>query len=252
MRGVIILPLTVMFFVLTLFSLSVAEDFKGNVVDLKHVRDVCEGVDEKFISKHIQIPSFEIVSKRTAYHLCEAVIKTEGDYATIYASVDRDFIILGEMFSSRVHLSRESVLKHERKELESNKENLDKAVAFTYKPDNVRDYLYFITDPQCPHCERAKVKMKEIADSRGLELRVIFFPISTLSKDKAVKGVCSKMGYEDYILSKYDGASCPEGQKKIEDAVNLGRKLKINGVPTFITSKGLILVGFNEAGLSSL
>lgn len=253
MRSVTILALIIAFFVLTMFSLSAAEDFKSAAEDLKHARDVCEGVDERFISKHIHIPSFEVVSKRTAYHLCEAVIKAEGDYMTIYGSVDGDFIVLGEMFSSRVHISRESVVKYERKDLETNKEDLNKAVAFTYTPQgDVRDHLYFITDPQCPHCESVKVKMKEIADSRGLELRVVFFPINALSKDKATKGICSKMGYEDYIVSKYAGASCPEGQKKVDDAVKIGRKLKIGGVPTFITSKGLILEGFNAQGLSEL
>lgn len=219
----------------------------------KPMRDVCDEVDEKFISRHINIPSFEIVGKRNAYSLCEAVIKSEGDYLPLYASKEGDFLILGEMFSSKVHISRESVLKYERKDFDSNREALDKAIAFTYKSGkDVREVLYFITDPQCPHCENAKEKVKEIADRKGLELRVLFLPISSLSKDKAIKGICSKMSYEDYLEGKYAGASCPEGQEKIEDSMKVGRKLKIGGVPTFITGKGLILEGFNAEGLESL
>lgn len=215
--------------------------------------DVCEGIDEKFISKHISIPSFEVVGKRSAYSLCEVVIKAEGDYLPLYASKEGDFLILGEMFSSRVHISRESVLKYEKRDFDANREALDKAVAFTYKPDgDIREVLYFITDPQCPHCENAKGKLKEIADSRGLELRVLFFPISSLSRDKAIKGICSKMSYQDYLNGKYAGASCPEGQEKIEASMKVGRKLKVGGVPTFVTSKGLILEGFNAEGLRSL
>lgn len=223
------------------------------VVKQVHVLDVCEGIDDKFISKHIQLPAFEIMGKRKAYSLCEVVLKIHNDYATVYASAEGDFLIVGEMFSSRVHISRESTLKYEKRDILEQKEALDKVVAFTYKPEgNIRDYLYFFTDPQCPHCENAKRRLKEIADNRGLELKVIFFPISSLSRDKAVKGICSKMSYEDYLNSKYAGVSCPEGQKKIEDAVNVGRKLRIGGVPSFITSKGLILEGFNAEGLSTL
>lgn len=219
----------------------------------KRVQDVCDGIDEKFIGKHINILSFEIMGKRNAYSLCEVVIKAEGDYLPLYASKEGDFLILGEMFSSKVHISGESVLKYERRDFDSNREALDKAVAFTYKPDkDVREVLYFITDPQCPHCENAKEKVKEIADSKGLELRVLFFPISSLSKDKAIKGICSKMSYDDYLKGKYAGASCPEGQEKIENSMKVGRKLKIRGVPTFITGKGLILEGFNAEGIGSL
>jgi len=224
----------------------------GGVVSAESL-DVCEGIDEKFISRHIEIPSFQIVSKRNAYSLCETIIKAEGDYIPVYASKQGDFLILGEMFSSKVHISRESVLKHERKAFEANKEALDKAVAFTYVPKGaITEVLYFITDPQCPHCENAKGQVREIADKKGLELRVIFFPISSLSRDKAIKGICSKMTYEDYLIGKYAGVSCPEGQEKIEASMKIGRKLKVGGVPTFITSKGLILEGFNAEGIGSL
>jgi len=213
---------------------------------------VCEGVDEFFIKKHINIPTLQIEGKREAYSLCEVVISIEGNYMTFYVSKENDFLILGELFSSGVHISRESILKYKQKEFLSSKEEIEKAVAFSYKPENVKDVLYFFTDPNCPYCSRAKPEVKKIADNKGFEIRVIFFPINSVSRDKAVKGICGKMTYQDYLDDKYSGSDCKEGQEKIEASMRVGKKLKLGGVPTFITSKGLIFEGFNIEGLNSL
>lgn len=214
--------------------------------------NICENITEGSIAKHVEIPSYFIAEKKLLEGgVCEIVIKAGDIYMTAYMTKG-DYIILGERFSSKVHVSREIVVKHERKHFKEVEDEVAKAVAFTYKPKNVRDFIYFITDPQCPHCENAKTKMKEIADKKGLEIRVLFFPIGTISRDKAVKGICAKMTYEDYLKGKYAGDNCQEGQQKIDNAINVGRKLRVSGVPSFITSQGLILEGFNAEGISSL
>jgi protein-disulfide isomerase len=72
------------------------------------------------------------------------------------------------------------------------------------------------------------------------------------AKDKAIKGICGKMSYQDYIDGKYDGEKCREWEDKIAKAITAVEKLKVNGTPTFISGNGEKSVGFSPEKLKEI
>ena len=132
---------------------------------------------------------------------------------------------------------------------------IESVVAFSYKPEGYNKYVYMITDPDCPFCEKSKEAVKQWADANKVEIKVIFFPLESLhpqAKDKAIKAVCSGMKYDDYLNSRWTGNKCSEGVKKIEDSIALMKKININGTPSFISFNGKRLMGFSPQELDNI
>jgi thiol:disulfide interchange protein DsbC len=207
--------------------------------------DPCKNVTNDSITKHLNLPDFRIASKRNvADGLCEAVLMIKDDLLPVYVS--DEFVIVGDMFKSKVHITKEKVTELNAAIFKENKAALDKVTAFTYTPAQVKSTLYYITDPDCPYYERAKLQMKQFADDNSVELKVIFFPLPMHpnAKDKAIKAICGKMKYQDYLDGKYEGNKCKEGEDKIEKSINVIEKLKVNGTPTFISADGERAMGF--------
>ena len=215
--------------------------------------DPCKNVSNESITKHLNLPDFGIASKRNVGDgLCEAVLRIKDDLLPVYVS--DGFVIVGDMFRSKVHVTKEKVSELNTAIFKENKAILDEVTAFTYTPAQVKSTLYYITDPDCSYCERAKLQMKQFADENNVELKVIFFPLPMHpnAKDKAIKAICGKMKYQDYLDGKYEGEKCKEGEDKIEKSVNVIEKLKVNGTPTFISANGEKAIGFSPEKLKEI
>jgi thiol:disulfide interchange protein DsbC len=207
--------------------------------------DPCKNLSNESITKHLNLPDFVIASKRNVGDgLCEAVLRIKDDLLPVYVS--DGFVIVGDMFKSRVHVTKEKVSELNAAIFKENRAVLDEVTAFTYTAAQVKSTLYYITDPDCPYCERAKLQMKQFADDNSVELKVIFFPLPMHpnAKDKAIKAICGRMKYQGYLDGKYDGEKCKEGEDKIEKSISIIEKLKVSGTPTFISGNGERVIGF--------
>lgn len=212
--------------------------------------DSCSTIDESSIKRHVEdMPLFTIASKKAIDSLCEVVIKIEGNYVPVY--VTPEYLIMGEMFAYKSHVSKETISALQQQDFIENKAKLDELVAFTYKPQDATSYIYFITDPDCPYCERAKAPLKEFAKENKVELKVILLPlpIHPGAKKKAIRAVCGKINYEDYLQNKYPEKTCPKGEEVVNKVIQLASKLSIMGTPTFITPNGENIMGFNPSEL---
>jgi thiol:disulfide interchange protein DsbC len=106
-------------------------------------------------------------------------------------------------------------------------------------------YTYLFTDPDCPFCKRSEPIVEKWANEKGVEVRVILFPlpIHPQAFGKSVALVCDKKGWEEYKSGYNSKNQCEDGKKKIESNLQLAEKYGISGTPTFIGMNGKIHVG---------
>ncbi len=210
--------------------------------------DPCEGVNPQTLLQHVPIPKFVIANKRPINDACEVILKIapEGDLVPVY--VFKEYVIAGDLFKNKVHVTLETLNDLEAKEFQASSKELDDIVALSYKPQGATKYIYMVTDPLCPHCEKAKYQIKELADSKKVEIKVIFYPIPAHedAKPLAIKAVCSKIDYTAYLNDKYGDATCKEGEDKIDRSIDLLEKLGIYGTPTFVSPKGAKVTGYDQ------
>lgn len=189
-------------------------------------------------------------------NLCQVVLQMGGNLGILYVSPDvKTFFIGGDIYKDGVFLSKATLNKIQEKNFEVYKNDIEKIIAFSYKPEGAQKFIYMITDPDCPFCEKSKALVKQWADARKIEVKVILFPLERLhpqAKEKSVKGICSGMQFKDYLDSNWSGKICDEGLKKIEDSILLMQKIGINGTPSFISYNGKRFVGFSPEGLDSI
>lgn len=218
------------------------------------VQNPCDGVDERTILNHIPLPqSLSIVKKKVISNTCEVVIRVMNEQVPIY--VFADYIIAGDLFKDKKHITQQSIEELQTRSFSSLRPDIDAAVAFSYKPSQKTEkYVYMFTDPECQFCELAKYQVRDFAEKKRVEVRVVFFPLPMHdgAKEKAVKGLCSKMDYSRYLDGDYNGSLCKEGEEIINKALNLGESLELNGTPTFIGPDGKRAVGFDAKQLEAI
>lgn len=189
-------------------------------------------------------------------NLCQIVVQNRGNFGILYAAPDsKTFFIGGDVYREGELLGKVTLNRIHENNFSQFKEEIEKVVAFSYKPEGAQKYVYMITDPDCPFCERSKEQVKQWADMRKVEVKVILFPLERIhpqAKDKSIKGICSKMNFNDYLKANYGGNTCDEGLRKINETTSLMEKIAISGTPTFISHNGKRLVGFSPDGLDKI
>ncbi len=79
-------------------------------------------------------------------------------------------------------------------------------------------YIYLFTDPDCPFCKRFESIVEKWANEKGVEVRVILFPLPIHSQafGKSVTLVCDKKGWEEYKNGYTSNNQCEKGKKKLK------------------------------------
>lgn len=189
-------------------------------------------------------------------NLCQVVIEKAGNFMILYSTSDiKTLFIGGDVYKDGIFIGKATINRIYEKNFLNYKDEIDKVVAFSYKPEGATKYIYMVTDPDCAFCEKAKPLVKQWADLKKVEVRVILFPLEQIhpqAKEKSIKGICSGITYNDYLNSKWEGKSCEEGVKKIKDSIELMQKIAVNATPSFISHNGKRFVGFAEDGLNKI
>lgn len=179
----------------------------------------CTNIKEKELKETLKIDFDSIVEKNEikGTNLCQIVIQRNGVFNIFYAYPDGKTFIFGDIYKNGIFLSKATLERIQEKAFKNFQTEIDKVVVFSYKPEGANKYIYMITDPDCPFCEKAKQEVKQWADLKKVEIKVIFLPLETLhphAKDKAIRAVCAGMKYDDYLNSKWVGQLCNDGTKK--------------------------------------
>jgi len=203
--------------------------------------DACKETD---LSRHVPIPPYEVESKREVFGLCEVIISIGGELIPVYAG--RNFIIAGEMFSKREQITQKQMQKVREKFIKKRLSLIETLEYVSYKPEKAKGYFYFVSDPDCPYCERAKAKVKELADKYRWEIRLIWYPLPfhKEAKPKAIAHLCENKTYEDYLKNDYGKKQCERGKASVEKNLRVLSSI-VRGTPTFIFPDGEVVAGLN-------
>ena len=176
--------------------------------------------------------------------LCEVVLKLGLRPVVVYTNHEAKYFIVGNVFNSETkqNLTQATVDKYRTVSKEVLTE-LEKRVNMTYGEGE--KFVYYITDPDCPFCQRFSPMLKDWADKNKVTVKVILYPlpIHPQAKPKSIAMVCDKRGYEDIHTYTETKNQCEEGKKAIEDNIKFLGKLGISGTPTVIGMNGKVIVG---------
>jgi thiol:disulfide interchange protein DsbC len=209
--------------------------------------------DEVKLSDHVPVPPHTVESVREIFGLCEMILNINGQLIPVYAT--KDFIISGEMFSFKRQITKEKMDDVRARSIKKVLSKIGSIKYVSYKPEGAKKdrYFYFISDPDCPFCNRVKARVKELADKYRYEIRLIWFPLPfhREAKPKAVSFLCENRTYEDYLRDSYGSKACEEGEKEVEKSLRILRDY-VRGTPTFIFPDGEVVVGADTKRLEEV
>ena len=199
---------------------------------------------KEFIPQEFKVESIQALKEIPG--LCEVVIKVDVQPLVFYTDKEMRYVLAGNLISlaDKKNITRERQQKFMKVSQDLLKE-LEKHKDFAFGKVGSQKYIYLFTDPDCPFCKRSEPIVEKWANEKGVEVRVILFPlpIHPQAFEKSVALVCDKKGWEEYKSGYNSNNQCEDGRKKIESKLKLAEKYGINGTPTFIGMNGKIHVG---------
>jgi thiol:disulfide interchange protein DsbC len=178
--------------------------------------------------------------------VCEVVLKVGAQPIIFYTNKDGKYVFVGNLIDIT---NKQNLTRTHQQELMKVSQDLLKELQnhtdFVFGKVGSQKYIYLFTDPDCPFCKRSEPIVEKWANERGVEVRVILYPlpIHPQAFGKSVALVCDKKGWEEYKNGYTSNNQCEEGKKKIENNLKLAEKYGIGGTPTFIGMNGKIHVG---------
>ena len=176
--------------------------------------------------------------------LCEVVVNLPNEEKGLfYTDFTGEYIITGSILEMKTlkNLTQEKLKDLNKKVLSKEQlSKLDKMVDFTY--GNSKNIVYFITDPDCPHCKKAEDILDKLVKEGKLTVKVILLPIEVLhpeAKSKAISLICDNKGFKELMEGYKSSNICEEGKNKVNQNISfLFNELKVRGTPTFIFPDG--------------
>jgi len=191
----------------------------------------------------------ETIKSSPVEGLCEVVVNLPNEEKGLfYTDSTGKYIITGSIVEMNTlkNLTQEKLRDLNKKVLSKEQlSKLDKMVDFTY--GDSKNVVYFVTDPDCPHCKKAEDILNKLVNEGKLTVKVILLPIEALhpeAKPKAISLICDNKGFKELMEGYKSSSLCEEGKKKINQNISfLFNELKIRGTPTFIFPNGEIITG---------
>lgn len=197
-----------------------------------------------FIPGQFEVESIQELKQMPG--VCEVVLKVGAQPIILYTNKDGKYVLAGNLIDLT---SKQNLTRARQQELMKISQDLLKELQsqtdFVFGKVGSQKYIYLFTDPDCPFCKRSEAIVEKWANEKGVEVRVILFPlpIHPQAFGKAVALLCDKKGWQDYKNGYTSNNQCDAGKKKIESNLNLAAKYGIGGTPTFIGMNGKIHMG---------
>jgi len=231
----------------------------GMMSMVSYAQGVCPSKEnvEKTLNMFNLPSSIRIVGispSKSLKNFCEVVFKVSPLNAQyFFISSDGNYIIQGQVIDVKnKRLVAPDLSKYEKLSKDT-LDNLEKHVDFVYNK-NAKNFIYFITDPQCPFCHEAEGPLKEWAKKNNVAIKVILYPVQTPngslhpgSIKKSAELLCDNNSTYDMLEFMYSAPvpkhPCKEGLKKIKQNIKLLQTLGVEGTPTFVGPTGKIETG---------
>jgi thiol:disulfide interchange protein DsbC len=181
-----------------------------------------------------QFPKIDEITKAAMPGLYE--IRVDGT-EIYYTDAEGNFLIQGQLIDtrSRRNLTEERIDKLTAIDFQS----LPLKDAFTIVRGNGKRKLAVFEDPNCGYCKRFERDLQKVDN---ITVYLFLYPIlGQDSVDKSRNIWCAKdraKAWQDAMLREQPAASANCDTSALQRNVELGRKYKINGTPTLITTDG--------------
>jgi thiol:disulfide interchange protein DsbC len=181
-----------------------------------------------------QFPKIDEITKAAMPGLYE--IRVDGT-EIYYTDAEGNFLIQGQLIDtrSRRNLTEERIDKLTAIDFQS----LPLKDAFTLVRGNGKRKLAVFEDPNCGYCKRFERDLQKVDN---ITVYLFLYPIlGQDSVDKSRNIWCAKdraKAWQDAMLREQPAASANCDTSALQRNVELGRKYKINGTPTLITTDG--------------
>jgi len=199
---------------------------------------------KEFILGQFEVESVQPLKEMPS--VCEVVLKVGAQPIIFYTNKDGKYVLAGNLIDlankQNLTLARQQELMKLSQDI---LKELQNHTDFAFGKVGSQKYIYLLTDPDCPFCKRSEPIVEKWANERGVEVRVILYPlpIHPQAFEKSIALICDKKGWEEYKNGYTSNNQCEEGKKKIENNLKLAEKYHIKGTPTFIGMNGKIHIG---------
>lgn len=171
--------------------------------------------------------------------LCQIQISFQKQSRLIYSDTKGDFLLAGQLFSTRdaKNLTRETMMEINRLSKEEVKK-LDKLTAFTIGKKG--PVVYFVTDPQCPYCKKAEALLEPLAKQGKVLVKFLLFPLKFHkgAREESISIICDNKGLEGLKNRYRSEKQCQDGKKKVDETLKFLMSKGITGTPTYIFADG--------------
>lgn len=171
--------------------------------------------------------------------ICEIQVNFKGQNRILYTDSKGEFLITGQVLktSDGTNITKEAIDELNRFTY-SDIRRLEDLIAFTVGSKG--EVVYFVTDPQCPYCEKAEEIVAHMAEAGEIQLKVLLFPLDfhTGAKEQCISIICDNKGLKDLRGSYKSENQCEGGKSKVEDTLRFLHQKGITGVPTYIFTDG--------------
>jgi len=232
----------------------------GMIIGSAYAKDACPSKTEvKSILKNFNLPTTikieDVYPSKRLNGFCEVVFKVSPLNAQyFFISKNGNYIIQGQVIDIKhkslvaPDLSKyEKLSKHQLKELEDH-------VDFVYNSKNAKNFVYFITDPQCPFCHEAEGPLKEWAKKNHIAIKVILYPVQTPTGSlhpgsirKSAELLCDNNASYSMLEFMYSApvpkSPCKKGLEKVKENISYLQGLGVDGTPTFVGPTGKVETG---------
>ncbi|MBC7357769.1 MAG: DsbC family protein [Desulfacinum sp.] len=171
--------------------------------------------------------------------LCQVQVLFQGQKRILYSDRSGKYFILGQVIDveARANLTRTATEEANR----LTPEELDRLKGWTaFESGTGSNYVYIVTDPQCPYCRQAEERLEELGRQGRMRARYILFPLPSHkgAREQCIALLCDKKGLEEFKQGYSSGNQCAEGAGTVDETAAFLRSKGISGTPTYIFPDG--------------
>ena len=174
-------------------------------------------------------------------------INVQGNSDEIYLTKDKKFVLSGDVINANNGIKITAPV---------DLTGVKGKEAFVY--GNGKEEYFLFTDPECPYCKKLETYLPQIKDK--VKIRVFYYPLESHenAKDLSLYIMSQKTNNEkiDAMFessnnidkaknAKYTKAELEKLEKQLEEQIEIGTKLNIQGTPTIFDKEGNNIIWVN-------
>ena len=177
--------------------------------------------------------------KRMPFGMYEVTVGSE----IYYVDAELNYVIVGRLFDARTRTDLTSQRRDELTKVDAKTLPVEFAVK-TVQGDGSR-VIYSFEDPNCGYCKRLAPTLAKV---KNVTIYTFLYPILSQDSFEKSKNVwCAKDRAAAWHAQMVDGKAAPQSaddcKHPLQENLELGRKLNVDGTPTLIFADGRRIPG---------